>query len=255
MQERRAHHEALLHPVREALDQLVLPPAQLEQVEHLVHAIHDAVAIEPVQARVEPQELAGRELLVDERAVGNEPERGLRELRLGGGIMAVHDDASRGRLQQAGDHPQRRRLARAVRPEEAVNLARLHVERDVVNRRELAVLLDQVVERRSSSCWPQPPAQPAAVRVGLLCTLTGESGTNRRAGRRGSASRFSSSVMSSTLILMRPMSGRIDACLSSPPRARPHVRGVRRKFVQRRIDREPETAARILRRYTSGHAW
>src|SRR5439155_18994532 len=35
MEERGAHDEALLHAVRKAFDELVLPPAQLGQLEHL----------------------------------------------------------------------------------------------------------------------------------------------------------------------------------------------------------------------------
>ena len=35
VQERRAHHQPLLHAVREALDQLVLPARELEELEHL----------------------------------------------------------------------------------------------------------------------------------------------------------------------------------------------------------------------------
>src|SRR5580765_6636469 len=42
MEERRAHDEALLHAVREALDELVLPSIDLEQFEHLLHPIVDA---------------------------------------------------------------------------------------------------------------------------------------------------------------------------------------------------------------------
>src|SRR5262249_40379690 len=44
MEERRAHHEALLHAVREALDQLVLPARELEQLEHLADAPAHAVS-------------------------------------------------------------------------------------------------------------------------------------------------------------------------------------------------------------------
>ena len=62
--------------------------AELEELEHLVHALADAGAVEAVEPAVEAQELAGGELLVDERAIGNEAERRFRRLRL----------ASRGRV-------------------------------------------------------------------------------------------------------------------------------------------------------------
>ena len=68
MEKSGAHDEPLLHAVREALDELVLPPAELEQIEHLAHALVEPVAVDAVQAGVKPQKLAGGELLVDVRA-------------------------------------------------------------------------------------------------------------------------------------------------------------------------------------------
>ena len=55
---------------------------ELEQLEHLAHALADAGLAEAVEAAVKAQELAGRQLLVDERPIGNEAERHLRGLGL-----------------------------------------------------------------------------------------------------------------------------------------------------------------------------
>ena len=85
----------------------------------------DAVAVHAVEPAVKAQELAGRQLLVDERPIGNEAERRLGRFGLGRQIVAVDEDAAGGRLQQPGNHADRRRLAGAVRAEEAVDLARL----------------------------------------------------------------------------------------------------------------------------------
>src|SRR6185436_2644910 len=74
MEEGGAHHEALLHAVGEALDELVLPAPELEELQHLGHARADAVPIESEQAAVEAKEFSGRELLVDVRTIGNETE-------------------------------------------------------------------------------------------------------------------------------------------------------------------------------------
>src|SRR5437867_4024053 len=128
VQKRGAHHEALLHPMREAFDELVLPASELEQIQHFVNAIHDAIAVETVQPSVEPEELSGGELFVDEWTIGNEAEGALGELGLLRDVMAVDVDASGGGLQQPGDHAQRGGLAGAVRTEEAMNLAGLHIE-------------------------------------------------------------------------------------------------------------------------------
>ena len=106
VQERGAHHQPLLHAVREALDQLVLPAPELEQLEHLAHAIADRRLVEPVEAAVKAQELAGRQLLVDERPIGDEAERRLGALRARvARSWPLTRIASGGRLQQSGDHP------------------------------------------------------------------------------------------------------------------------------------------------------
>ena len=174
----------------------------------------DAVAVEAVEAPVKPQELAGGELLVDERPIGDESERRLRELRLRGDVVPVDHDAAGGRLQQPGDHAERRRLSRAVRAEEAVNLSRLDVEADAVDRGELAVLLDEIVDGNHRGDGLHQ--QQAPVR---RCGTSSEIGerSDGRPIRIGVA--FSASFMSRTVILSRPMSGRMAACLSRPPRA------------------------------------
>ena len=145
MQERRAHDEPLLHAVREALDQLVLPAAELEQVEHLAHALVQAVAVHAVEAGVKAQKFSRGQLFVDVGPVGNEAERRLRGFRMRREIVAVDDDAPGRRLQQAGNHPDRRGLSRAVRSEKAVNLSGIHVEIDAVDGRERAVLFPQIL--------------------------------------------------------------------------------------------------------------
>src|SRR5438105_11132031 len=142
MEKRSAHHEPLLHAVREAFDQLVLPAPQLEQIEHLVDAIHDAVAVETVESRVKLEELSRGELLVDERAIRDEAERGFRELGLLRDVMAVDLNASRRRLEQPRNHPERRRLAGAVRTQLAVDPAPQAVERGALDGGDISVLRD-----------------------------------------------------------------------------------------------------------------
>ena len=92
------------------------------------------------------------------------------------------------------------------------------VEADAVDGGEAAVRLDEIVDgdhRRSART-----ARPAAA---AGCALRNRDRQRRRgraaAGRRGSASNPGASSRSSTSIFSRPMSGRIAACLSRPPRA------------------------------------
>ncbi len=147
MEERRAHDEPLLHAVREALDQLVLPLRQLEQLEHLVHAAGDLAVGHSIETGVKGQELSRGELVVDERPIGDETQGALRRLRLALHVVVVDDDPAGRGLQQPGNHSHRRRLAGAVRTEEAVDLAGLDAEADAIDGLELAVGLDEVLYR------------------------------------------------------------------------------------------------------------
>ena len=92
---------------------------------------------------MEAQELARGQLLVDEGAVGDEAQGGLGRLRLAREVVAIDGDAARGGLEEAGDDADGGGLARAVGPEEAVDLARRHGEAHAVHGREGPVRLDQ----------------------------------------------------------------------------------------------------------------
>src|SRR3982750_1777494 len=117
MQECCTHDQPLLHSVRKTLDELVFPSSELEQLEHLAHAIATRWTIESVQSSMKPQEFTRGQLLVEEWTIGNESERRLRALRVRLQIVAVDENPSGGRLQQSRDHADRRRLAGAVRAE------------------------------------------------------------------------------------------------------------------------------------------
>jgi hypothetical protein len=58
----------------------VLPASELEQLQHLGRAPAKRPVVHAVEPAVEPQELSRGQLLVDERAVGNETERRLGRL-------------------------------------------------------------------------------------------------------------------------------------------------------------------------------
>ena len=63
------------------------------------------------------------------------PSLHLRGDRIGRDVDAADVDRAARRLQDAGDHAQRRRLAGAVRAEKAEQLARRHLEIDRRRRR------------------------------------------------------------------------------------------------------------------------
>src|SRR4029079_6843476 len=96
---------------------------------------------------MEAQELTRGELLVNERTIRDEPQRRLRQLRINGDVVAVHDDATRGWFQQPRDHAQRRGLAGTIGSEKTVYLTGLHVEGDVIDCGKPAVLLHEMLDR------------------------------------------------------------------------------------------------------------
>ncbi|MNL46428.1 hypothetical protein D3C87_1691370 [compost metagenome] len=61
------------------------------------------------------------------------------------GIVVAEEDRAVGRAFEAGNQPQKRRLARAGRAQERDQLARADVERDVVERRKAAEFLAYVL--------------------------------------------------------------------------------------------------------------
>src|ERR1035437_921906 len=125
--------------MRVALDELVAPLLEIEERHEFARTMLHLGALLAVQPRDETQELRARELLVDERAIGNEPELRLRRYRILRDIDPRDLHLAARRLQYAGDHAQRGRLARAVRPDEAEQLARRHVQVDRIDRREIPV--------------------------------------------------------------------------------------------------------------------
>src|SRR5204862_5063091 len=66
-----------------------------------------------------------------------------------GHVLALDQDAAGGRLLEAGDHAQRRRLSAAARPEEGEELAPTDVEIEVAHRDEVAEVLADALEADS----------------------------------------------------------------------------------------------------------
>ena len=100
-----------------------------------------------VQPGDESQKLGARQLFVDERAIGDEPELGSsRRSDSSINIDPADVDRAARRAEDAGDHPQRRRLPGAVGAEKSEQLAFRHFEVDAVDGGEAAVPLGDVRE-------------------------------------------------------------------------------------------------------------
>jgi len=155
--QRARDDELLAHAVAVRLDQLVFPARQLEDFEELRDTPLDDVPLLPVQACDEPQELRAGELVVDERPVRDEAEPHLGGERIPVDVVAAEQDAALRRPQNSGDHAQRRRLARAIGTETAVEHAARDMEADVVDRDEAAVKLGEILQTdHSTSSFSRP---------------------------------------------------------------------------------------------------
>jgi hypothetical protein len=90
--------------------------------------------------------LGGEEVLAHRRALHQadvlegaaDPQRGPLVHRQGGDVLALEQHAARGRLVEAGDHVERRRLAGAVRADDADDLPLAELDADVARRLDAA---------------------------------------------------------------------------------------------------------------------
>src|SRR5204862_760550 len=119
------------------------------------------------------------------------------------------------RLEQPRDHPDRRRLAGAVGAEEAVDFARHDVEADIVDRREGSVALDQVFYGNHLARDVGLDQQVMPVRTGMT-SGSGPASIEPRPTRIGVE--LGASSRSMMFIFKWPISGRIAAWRSRPPR-------------------------------------
>src|SRR5262249_17366850 len=147
---------------------------------------------DPVEARNEFQVLAHREILVEAEALRHVANVALDLVRLRADVVAEAGAAAFVRSEQPAQHPAGRGLARAVRAEEAIDLAALDPHRQVAH--DLASVegfrqpLDVDGDIRRRRHWPCPSA-----------TLTGWP-TRRRSGHSGRASIKNTSFERSSML-------------------------------------------------------
>ena len=106
-------------------------------------------------------------------------------------VLAVEDDASRGRLVDARDHVEERRLAGAVRADQADDRVPRDREVDVVDGDEAAELLAQ----RTRSGAGARPITPVTSWSGVSCTPVSNSSLRRCSGKRPCGRRSITSTM------------------------------------------------------------
>ena len=139
-EQRAREPEPLAHAERVALDAAARGAVELDELQHLVDArVGNARGLaeraQVVAARAPGMEVGRLEHGAD--AVGRPLELGVARVE--------HERAAAGRHREPEQHAQRRRLAGAVRPEEAGDRARLEREREVADRLDRPELLGERV--------------------------------------------------------------------------------------------------------------
>jgi hypothetical protein len=137
LQQRRGHAEPLPHAEGVRAHAVAGAVGQAGVAQHDAHALLGDAG----EAGEHAQVVAAREVGVEGRALDDraEPRQPVR----GAGRRAEDGRLAGRRADQPEQHPQRRRLAGAVRAEQAVDLAAAHPQRQVLDRRRGAVALGQ----------------------------------------------------------------------------------------------------------------
>ncbi|CAM5343049.1 hypothetical protein SCHAM137S_02343 [Streptomyces chartreusis] len=148
-QRRRMHQsgpdvETSAHATRQGVDAIAGPGAEVDEVQHLVDAAFQPAAGQPVEAAEEAEVLADAQVGVEGHVLRDEADELLG--RTGGCAhrSACHVHGPGVGAQETAHHPDRRRLARPVRPEQAVRLARGDAQAHVVDGGTFAEPPDQV---------------------------------------------------------------------------------------------------------------
>ena len=109
-------------------------------------ALAGRAAAQAVDAAEEAEVLAHREVVVEAEALAHVADPPLHALGVLRDVDAEHEAGAGGGGEQAAQHADRRRLAGAVRAEEAEDLALVHAERDPVDGHEGAEALGELAD-------------------------------------------------------------------------------------------------------------
>ena len=153
LEQRRGDAEPLLHPLRVRPEAVAGPLAETDLFEGRRDPLLRHAGVTGEHAQV----VARREERVQGRGLDHRSDPRQPLGRAGRG--AEHDGAAARRPHEAEEHAQGRRLAGAVRPEEAVDLAPPDAEREPVDREDLlAVALGEIAGLDHELVLGHPPA-------------------------------------------------------------------------------------------------
>ena len=144
--ERHREVEAPLHPARVAANLAVRGQRETDPRQQLAAALGPLGLRQAVQRSLQPHVLAAGEQRVERRLLQRRADRRPHLRALVHDVVAGHAGRARGRRQQRRQHQHGGGLAGAVRSQEAVDLARVDVQVDTVDRaRPLLELTDESV--------------------------------------------------------------------------------------------------------------
>ncbi len=140
---RPVHHgggerQALLPTARELAGQPGAVRADAGQLDRPLAALLEDRPLEAVDVGEEVEVLEHREVLVERELLRHVADAAADLLAVAGDVEPVDRRLPLGGRQQAAEDADQRRLPRAVRPQEAIDLAARHAERDLVEGAELA---------------------------------------------------------------------------------------------------------------------
>src|ERR1041385_353643 len=127
--------------------------------EHALERVFESALRDAFDAADELEIRAHGHVVIERRVLRQIADAPPRFARLLDDVEALDRDGALGRRHEAGDDAHRRRLARAVRPEQAQNLAVLGAEADVVDRAKVAVVLREAAHfyHKTIRCKGLPP--------------------------------------------------------------------------------------------------
>ncbi len=181
--QRTGQRQAAAHATRQLEHGSVAP---VEQVDDLERFLERRPVVRSVEGAEEAHVLPDRQLEIDPVGLGHVTQPA--EHLAVGHAHAEHARLTGGRLGKAGEQADERCLARAVRPEQAVDAAGIKLEVQVVDGDDAAEALGQTARRyrrrRSGLGHGRSPAMETATRSSTAAsTLTSDDANRSSAGR------------------------------------------------------------------------
>jgi hypothetical protein len=144
VQQRYPDVHASLHAPRVGLDPLLLPVGQTGDPQNLVHPLPEPRAPQPVHLSPEVEVLPRRQVRVKGDFLRHDAEKRLSRVALGEDRATHHPRLARRGLEQARQHRDSRALSRAIRPQQAEDLALPHLKAHLLRCLQVAKVLAEL---------------------------------------------------------------------------------------------------------------